>query len=144
MISLLDIESAASGSRVWFADETPREARKETAAMKTGSIWMRLFVGAPVVVGLCLMQGCSTTESGKGQGAPAVTTVQPESVATNKAKVEPMPAVPEKEKAVLKPVPPMTTPYTVKAGESVTEVAAKFGKRWQDVLAVNPDLKKDS
>ncbi len=114
--------------------------------MKTGSIWMRLFVGAPVVVGLCLMQGCSTTESGKGQGAPAVTTVQPESVATNKAKVEPMPAVPEKEKAVLKPVPPMTTPYAVKAGETISEIAAKFGKRWQDVVAVNyPELKsKDS
>lgn len=121
--------------------------------MKTSSILVRLIVGVPVVTGLCLMQGCATSGSSKTtQTPPAFSNVPPEVVATpapvastGKEKIEPTPAVPEKEKAVLKPVPPRTTAYTVKAGESVTEIAAKYGKRWQDVVAANyPDLKKDS
>jgi len=115
--------------------------------MKTGSFLVRLIAGVPVVAGLCLMQGCATSGSSKtAEAPPAFSNVPPEvvvappAVSTNKVIAEPTPAVPEKEKAVLKPVSPMTTPYTVKAGESVTEIAAKYGKRWQDVLAVNPEL----
>jgi len=115
--------------------------------MKTGSFLVRLLAGVPVVAGLCLMQGCATTSSKTTETPPAFSNVPPETVATptpvvstNKA-VEAAPVV---EKAVLKPVPPMTTPYTVKAGETATEIAAKYGKRWQDVLAVNPELKKDT
>jgi LysM repeat protein len=114
--------------------------------MKTGSFLVRLLAGVPVVAGLCLMQGCSTTSSKTTETPPAFSNVPPETVATptpvvSSNKVEVAPVV---EKAVLKPVPPMTTPYTVKAGETATEIAAKYGKRWQDVLAVNPELKKDT
>ena len=109
--------------------------------MKTGSFLVRLLAGVPVVAGLCLMQGCSTTSSKTTETPPAFSNVPPETVATPTPvvsnKVEVAPVV---EKAVLKPVPPLTTPYTVKAGETATEIAAKYGKRWQDVLAVNPEL----
>ena len=113
--------------------------------MKMGSVWVRLIAGVPVVAGFCLMQGCTTSGS-KTEATPAAfSNVPPETVVTpatgpTAVKAETMPVVPEREKAVLKPVPARTTPYTAKAGESVTEVAAKYGKRWQDVLAVNPEL----
>jgi LysM repeat protein len=117
--------------------------------MKTGSVLVRLIAGVPVVAGFCMMQGCSTFRSSKKTEAPpAISNLPPETVVgTNvvvAAPVPVVPVVPEKEKAVLKPVPPMTTPYTVKAGESLTEIAAKYGKRWQDVLAVNPELSMKS
>ena len=118
--------------------------------MKTGSVLVRLFAGVPMVAGLCLMQGCATStgESSTTETPAAISNVPPEVVATpvastNVVKIAPTPAASEKEKAVLKPIPPMTTAYTVKANESITEIAAKYGKRWQDVLAVNPELKKD-
>ena len=121
--------------------------------MKTGLVLVRLIAGVPVVAGLCLMQGCSTFRSSKTTGTPpAISNLPPETVVSTNAVVAAptpvaapvVPVVPEKEKAVLKPVPPMTTPYTVKAGESLTEIAAKYGKRWQDVLAVNPELSMKS
>lgn len=119
--------------------------------MKTGSMLLRLIMGVPVVAGFCLVQGCATSGENKtAETPPAVSNLPPEVVAlppaavnTNKARVE-APAVPEKEKAVLKPVPPMTTPYTVKAGETLSEIALKFGKRWQDVVAVNEGLTQKS
>ena len=113
--------------------------------MKTGSVLVRLIAGVPMVAGFCLMQGCATSGS-KTEATPAAfSNVPPETVSTpatgpTAVKAEAMPVVPEKEKAMLKPVSALTTPYTAKAGESVTEIAAKYGKRWQDVLAVNPEL----
>ena len=120
--------------------------------MKTGSMLVRLIAGVPVVAGLCLLQGCATSGDSKTAETPAAfSNVPPEAVAaptpvasTNAVKSEPVPVVAEKEKTTLKPVPSLTTPYSVKAGETVSEIAAKYGKRWQDVLAVNPELKKDS
>jgi peptidoglycan endopeptidase LytF len=118
--------------------------------MKTGSM-VRLLAGVPVVAGICLTQGCSTTSSSSSKPAelqlPVVTNVAPEVVVevnTNVVKVESVPAVPvkeqPKEKAVLKSRPALTTPYKVKAGEGLMDIAAKYDKRWQDVMAVNPEL----
>jgi len=120
--------------------------------MKTGSILVRLLACVPAFAGICLMQGCASSKGSK-PAEPAVTVapvLPPEPltppptiiVITNRVKAEPPPVV--LEKVVLKPVPPMTTAYTVKSGESLTEIAAKYDKRWQDVLAVNPDLSMKS
>ena len=117
--------------------------------MKTGSVLVRLIAGVPVVAGFCLMQGCATSGNSGKETPAAVSNIPPESVTaptplTGTNAVKEMPATPLKEKAVLKPVPSLTTPYTAKAGETVSEISEKFGKRWQDVLAVNPELKKES
>ncbi|MFZ4394968.1 MAG: LysM peptidoglycan-binding domain-containing protein [Kiritimatiellia bacterium] len=113
--------------------------------MKTGMVLVRLLACVPAVAGICLMQGCSTSKGSK----PAVEVAPvplPEPVVaptviviTNRVKVEP-PAPVVLEKPVLKPVPAITTPYTVKDGEGIIDIAVKYGKRWQDVLAVNPEL----
>lgn len=121
--------------------------------MKMGSFVVRLLAGLPVVAGICLTQGCSTTSSSSTPPellVPVVTNVVPEvvEVNTNVVKVETVPAMPvnelPKEKAVLKSRPALTTPYKVKAGEGLMDIAAKYGKRWADVLAVNPELNQKS
>jgi len=117
--------------------------------MKQGSVLVRLIAGVPVVAGFCLMQGCATSSENKTAEVPqAVSNVPPEAVAaptmvnaTNMVKTEAKTVV--QEKAVLKPVPALNTPYKAKAGETVAEISEKYGKRWQDVMALNPELKKD-
>ena len=112
--------------------------------MKTGLKLSRLVVGLPMVAGLCLMQGCYTPAS-EG-GAKTITPVAPEAVApvavaTNKVE---MPVVKPVEKPVEKPqlktVPSVTTAYKSKVGETVSEIAQKYGKLTKDVMALNPDI----
>jgi len=113
--------------------------------MKTGLKLSRLVVGLPMVAGLCLMQGCYTPAS-EG-GAKTSTPVAPEAIApvavaaTNKVET---PVVKPVEKPVEKPqlktVPSVTTAYKAKAGETISEIAQKYGKHTKDVMALNPDI----
>jgi len=113
--------------------------------MKTGMVLVRLLACVPAVAGICLMQGCSTSKGSKPEVVVAPVPLPEPVVAptviviTNRVKVEPTAPV-VLEKPVLKPVPAMTTPYTVKDGEGIIDIAVKYEKRWQDVLAVNPEL----
>ena len=116
--------------------------------MKTGLKAMRVMMaGIPVVAGLCLLQGCSST---KGSTAAPAASVVPETPATQAVVQVETPAVkPETvkapvEKPKLKAYKPVTTAYSAKAGDTVSTIASKYAVRWQDVLAVNPSLKLNS
>ena len=117
--------------------------------MKTGLKAMRVMLaGIPVVAGLCLLQGCSSTSGSTAAPAASVVPEPTQAVVrietpAPKAIETPAVTVPV-EKPKLKVVAPMTTAYSVKAGETISEIAAKYALRWQDVLAVNPSLKLNS
>lgn len=98
---------------------------------------IRVMAGVPVIAGFCLMQGCSSSSTATKPADTAA--IVPAAPTQTVSKVE---APVEKPK--LKPLPPMTTAYTVKAGETVKDIAYKFEKRWQDVVAVNTDLTEKS
>jgi len=115
--------------------------------MKTSVNVVRTTVVAAVITGLCLTQGCSTVSGwfGSGTAEPAKPDekglqgkgqLPPPPPSPPVFKVEPRPVEPPK----LKLVAPVFTSYTVKAGESVSDVAYKYRLRWQDVLAANPEL----
>lgn len=98
---------------------------------------IRVMAGVPVIAGFCLMQGCSSSSTATKPADTAA--IVPAAPTQTVSKVE-APV----EKSKLKPLPPMTTAYTVKAGETVKDIAYKFEKRWQDVVAVNTDLTEKS
>ena len=86
--------------------------------------------GIPALAGVCLVQGCGL--------------LGPKESATADADVAPVPEPLPVEEVVLEPVElppvPISTPYTVAKGDTLTGIAAQFGLRWQDVAAVNPGL----
>ena len=99
---------------------------------------MRVAVGANLVAGCLLLQGCgmfgkpkdhTVTQVPDGDLPPVeVQTLEPA------APVETMPVV-ETAPAVL-PTVPSTTPYTIQKGDTISSVAYKYSLRWQDVVAV--------
>lgn len=107
--------------------------------MKTGWMLSRLVAGLPTAAGICLMQGCTTMDT---KAPPTETPVAPVAI-TNKVeapvKVE-QPVEQPVEKPKLKTVPSTSTAYKAKAGETVADVAAKYGKRTKEVMALNPDI----
>jgi LysM repeat protein len=109
--------------------------------MKTGLMLSRLVAGIPMVAGICLMQGCTTSDGG-AKAPPPETPVAPVAI-TNKVeapvKVE-QPVEKPVEKPKLKTVASTATAYKSKAGETVADIAAKYGKHTKDVMALNPDI----
>jgi LysM repeat protein len=110
--------------------------------MKTGLMLSRLVAGIPMVAGICLMQGCTTSDGGAKAPQPE-TPIAPTAI-TNKVeipvKIVETPVEKPVEKPKLKTVLPTSTAYKAKAGETVAEVAAKYGKRTKEVMALNPDI----
>lgn len=100
---------------------------------------MRIVLGVTLLAGCCsLMQGCkSSKNNGTAEEAAVVPEEQPavEATATTPAAVEPAPAASTEVKPVA-----MTTAYTVKKGDTISGIAARYNLRWQDVVAVNPGL----
>lgn len=96
--------------------------------MKSCSI-TRTVVGAGLVASFMLMQGCSYFGGSKTEEQPPVIPTTPET--TEPVKVEPP--------VELKPVA-ATTAYTIVKGDTISGVAANYGLRWQDVVAVNPGI----
>jgi len=95
--------------------------------MKSCSI-TRTVVGAGLVASFMLMQGCSYF------GGEKKTEEQPPIIPT------PETTEPVKEPVVeIKPVAP-TTSYTIAKNDTISGVAANYGLRWQDVMAVNPGI----
>ncbi len=96
--------------------------------MKSCSI-TRTVVGAGLVASFMLMQGCSYFGGSKTEDPLPPVIPTPEN-----------PEPPVKEPVVdIKPVSP-TTAYSIVKGDTISGVAANYGLRWQDVLAVNPGI----
>lgn len=96
--------------------------------MKSCSI-TRTVVGAGLVASFMLMQGCSYFGGSQTEEQPPPVIPTPEN-----------PEPPVKEPVVdIKPVS-LTTAYTVAKGDTISGVAANYGLRWQDVVAVNPGI----
>ncbi|MCL2104497.1 MAG: LysM peptidoglycan-binding domain-containing protein [Kiritimatiellaeota bacterium] len=96
---------------------------------------IRIATGASFVVGCCLMQGCvrDRAEDVMMRNDPPIQIGE----------------IPEDTPSVfaeqVKPPPVMnrvatTTPYVVKKDDTVIGIAVRYGLRWQDVIAVNPDI----
>jgi LysM repeat protein len=106
------------------------------------------FVGAAgVVAGVCLVQGCSTTYSGSEAEdmrlRPMPSALEPEPVqVTPRVIDEPAGAtsIETPAPAATYARPPLTTAYTVKAGDTLSGIAYRYKLRWQDVAAVNPRI----
>ncbi len=93
---------------------------------------IRLVVGANLLAATCLlMQGCSSSSDKSAEEDVAVVPTEE----TKPAEPVVAPAVEEE----IKPVA-MTTAYTVKKGDTISGIAAKYNLRWQDVVAVNAGL----
>ena len=91
----------------------------------------RVVTGASVVVGCCLMQGC-VRDGDKTETVGKEPVIIPE---IKEDVVTPPPTRPPVINQVA-----TTTPYTVKSGDTITGIAAHYGLRWQDVVAVNPGI----
>ena len=85
----------------------------------------RTVVGLGLVASFMLMQGCSYFGGSKTEEPTQVIPVTPE--------VKPEPVVEIKTVAA-------TTAYTIVKGDTISGVAANYGLRWQDVVAVNPGI----
>lgn len=93
---------------------------------------IRLVVGANLLAATCLlMQGCTSSSDKKAEEDVAVVPTQEET-----KPAEPVAPAVEEE---IKPVA-MTTAYTIKKGDTISGIAAKYNLRWQDVVAVNAGL----
>ena len=90
-----------------------------------------IVAGAGFVAGCCLMQGCIGNKSNKGVDTGEVLLPLPEE--TTWAQVE------QTAPPVIQQVS-TTTAYRIQKGDTITGIAARYGLRWQDVVAVNPGI----
>ena len=88
-----------------------------------------IVAGAGFVAGCCLMQGCTSSKSSTSSNDPINVDLP--------LLMEEVPEV--KQEIRIAPVA-TTTAYTVKKGDTISGVAARYGLRWQDVVAVNPGI----
>ncbi|MBM4164035.1 MAG: LysM peptidoglycan-binding domain-containing protein [Lentisphaerae bacterium] len=95
---------------------------------QNGTMW----IGAiPALASACLMQGCGLMGSSKQpevQAVPQNTTPVIVDVSPDIAPLR------------LQTAGPITTPYTVGKGDTLSLIAAQYDLRWQDIAAVNPDI----
>ncbi|MFO7937721.1 MAG: LysM peptidoglycan-binding domain-containing protein [Kiritimatiellia bacterium] len=107
---------------------------------------IRMFLSVNLLAGCLLFQGCGLMRGSSDSDETAVipgsdlgpvevidddaTSVTPEPVQT----VTPPP--PE----TVVPAEPLTTPYTIKKGDTISAIAYRYYLRWQDILAVNPGV----
>lgn len=102
--------------------------------MKTNSYFFHFFI-LVAIAGSMFLQGCSNKK--------------PKSEATNVLPVTPTVVdeakpigdlnVPAKAEELID-VGPLTTSYTVAKGDTLSNIAAQYGLRWQDIAGVNPGL----
>ncbi len=103
---------------------------------------------AGLAAGICLVQGCSTVHS-RGTAEAGEERLRPLPGALEPAPVEvvtrpaALPATPSAPAPVVDAAAlrqSLTTPYTVKPGDTISGIAYCYGLRWQDVMAVNPGV----
>jgi len=97
--------------------------------MKSCSI-IRAVAGTGLVASFMLMQGCSYFGWESKPAEPPPEVPPPAETVT--------PPVVERE-VEIKPVA-ATTAYKVASGDTISGIAARYGLRWQDVVAVNPGI----
>ena len=109
---------------------------------------LRMFLGINLLAGCLLFQGCGLmngrSDSDGSSDIPdndlgPVEVIDGDSILVAPTSVEPVVVAPRRSAPVV-PAKPMTTPYTVKKGDTVSAIAYRYYLRWQDVLAVNPGL----
>jgi len=107
---------------------------------------MRIAVGANLVAGCLLLQGCgmfgkpkdhTVSELPDGELPPVEVQVLEPAGPTSPGEVTP--ATVETTPVTL-PAVATTTPYTIQKGDTISAVAYKYNLRWQDVVAVNPGI----
>lgn len=108
---------------------------------------LRMLLGVNLLAGCLLFQGCGLfngrSSSDETAGIPETELGPIEVIDTDTAPSVPQTYVEPVVKqpvAPLVPAKPVTTPYTVKKGETISGIAYRYYLRWQDVLALNPGL----
>jgi LysM repeat protein len=104
--------------------------------MKRNIRFTHAMIGMQVAAGCCLLQGCAYKKP--AEAVPVV----PETPVVEEAK--PIEEIVPVKPVELKEVAPLTTPYTVAKGDTLSMIAAQYGLRWQDVAGVNPGIKADA
>lgn len=108
----------------------------------------RVIMGTNVVACCLFLQACRTVAPKTGmegtEGEMGLVDVQPGDSLTPIA-VTPVtqstPDAPTRVTAVQRlPTVQSSTPYTIQSGDTITAVAYKYGLRWQDVVAMNPEV----
>jgi LysM repeat protein len=89
------------------------------------------MIGMQVAAGCCLLQGCANKKPAEETPVVPATPVA----------VEEITPIEELKPVELKEVAPVTTPYTVVKGDTLSMIASQYGLRWQDVAGVNPGMK---
>ncbi|MDD2599138.1 MAG: LysM peptidoglycan-binding domain-containing protein [Kiritimatiellae bacterium] len=105
---------------------------------------LRLLVGMNLLAGALFFQGCALTKKktdvNDSRDLPELEAVTVETIAP------PAPVVIERHptltrpSAPLVPVKPVTTPYTITKGDTISGVSYRYYLRWQDVMALNPGI----
>jgi len=98
---------------------------------------LRILMGMNLLAGCLFFQGCGlmTKKSDNDQ----VKTI-PELEAVTVETIDPPVVVTESYPVPFVPSKPMTTPYTIQKGDTISGVSYRYSLRWQDVLAVNPGI----
>ncbi len=106
---------------------------------------LRMLLGVNLLAGCLLFQGCGlfngrssseeTTDIPDNELGP-IEVIDTDITPAAQTYVEPVVLQP----APLVPAKPVTTPYTVMKGETISGIAYRYYLRWQDVLAINPGL----
>ena len=87
-----------------------------------------IVAGAGFVAGCCLMQGCINKGPKPSEPNNTIWDIPDEPLIEVK-----------QDMPVIAPVV-TTTAYSVRQGDTITDIAARYGLRWQDVVAVNPGI----
>jgi len=94
--------------------------------------WTKRIFGIPALAGVCLLHGCGLIGTPRDSGSQTIPVDDAEPTDTT--------TVVDATSPLMLPAVPLTTPYTVGKGDTLTVIAQQYGLRWQDVAAVNPGL----
>ena len=109
----------------------------------------RLMLGANLLAGCLMFQGCGLlnrkSDAELSSEIPGDDLAPVEVITDDSAVAQPVAptfetVAPAPRPAPVVPAKPLTTPYTIKKGDTISGVAYRYYLRWQDVLAMNPGL----
>ena len=109
---------------------------------------LRMSLGINLLAGCLLFQGCGLmngrSDSDGSSDIPdndlgPVEVIDDDSTLVSPTPVEPVVVAPRRPAPVV-PAKPLTTPYTINKGDTVSAIAYRYYLRLPDVLAVNPGI----
>ncbi|MDA3925027.1 MAG: LysM peptidoglycan-binding domain-containing protein [Kiritimatiellae bacterium] len=101
---------------------------------------LRMLMGMNLLAGSLFFQGCGLMNKKSDMDGPTdVPELETVEVETIDAPIAPVLVAP-RPAPVAVPAKPLTTPYSVMKGDTISGVAYRYYLRWQDVLAVNPGI----